>query len=208
MKTRLPVLLLLLSILSACSGVDTNTPGHKDISVQVPGNFSLTVGQTASLTNYRDVRITLTSAFVGTGPTPLNSRMSEVSPSVNVYVQVPGGCGPDEGCLSPPDNNPPVFTLSGEREILGLVLSVDKVSKGEAWLSIRFRNPSQCEDTDGLNYTTRGSVTDCLIDAGSCRIFEDYCLSSSDLEEYYCGRWQWGSTEYRCPQGCSEGACI
>jgi hypothetical protein len=77
---------------------------------------------------------------------------------------------------------------------------------------------SQCTDSDGgINYRIKGETKPCT-NAADCEPKVDYCSSagtaSSDdsytLTEYYCGgsgRNVVTATTYRCPYGCSDGAC-
>jgi predicted small secreted protein len=71
-----------------------------------------------------------------------------------------------------------------------------------------------CSDTDGgLNYYVPGNVTIWLSD-GSRSLSPDFCLDSVVLRERYCytarGTVYNGSaySDYSCPNGCSNGACI
>lgn len=69
-----------------------------------------------------------------------------------------------------------------------------------------------CTDTDnGINYNTKGTVTvrenSAVIGGGT-----DYCISygvkKGKLRELYCQGNSWNSTDYSCPNGCKNGACI
>lgn len=73
-----------------------------------------------------------------------------------------------------------------------------------------------CTDSDGgMDYSIKGKVITENI-PGNSGEFEDKCLDSEELMENYCGLGQ-GYNEglevakvsiYKCPNGCSNGACI
>lgn len=68
-----------------------------------------------------------------------------------------------------------------------------------------FTDKDGCYDSEGGKfYEKRGYI----IDAGKNR-FEDICISSNSLREYYCGIVGYKEEEsYSCPNGCKDGACI
>lgn len=66
-------------------------------------------------------------------------------------------------------------------------------------------SPEECEDSDGgLNYNVLGEV---YLDKKK----QDSCLSATTLREYYCKYGKSSTTissvDYKCPNGCSNGAC-
>jgi hypothetical protein len=79
-----------------------------------------------------------------------------------------------------------------------------------------------CEDSDGLDYYTKGQTRFCdfitFEEPGAtapigCALHEDFCPTEFDdptgkeLNEYYCRGSELQSKKYVCPQGCSNGAC-
>jgi len=73
-----------------------------------------------------------------------------------------------------------------------------------------------CTDSDGgMDYSVKGKVITENI-PGNSGEFEDKCLDSEELMENYCGPGQGYNeglevakvTIYKCPNGCSNGACI
>ncbi len=74
----------------------------------------------------------------------------------------------------------------------------------------------KCTDSDGgMDYAVKGKVITENV-PGNSGEFEDKCLDSEELMENYCGAGQ-GYLEglevakvtiYKCPNGCSSGACI
>lgn len=79
-----------------------------------------------------------------------------------------------------------------------LITAIGFSGIAEAWY---YPSPS-CSDTDGINYNTKGTVT------YYGRAYTDYC-SGSYVKEYYCkyNKYQ-AYTYYKCPAGCSNGACV
>lgn len=66
--------------------------------------------------------------------------------------------------------------------------------------------PSQCADTDGGRvYTVQGTVYDSTRNTYKNT---DNCINSNDLIEYYCNANQPAKETYKCPNGCSNGACL
>jgi len=61
---------------------------------------------------------------------------------------------------------------------------------------------SSCSDSDGIDFFNQGIVT-----YGS-RTYTDSCYWGSYVKEYYCKYNQVRLTYFRCPDGCSNGACI
>ena len=67
---------------------------------------------------------------------------------------------------------------------------------------------SYCSDTDGgKNYYVRGTVE--YSDGEVESAVNDFCrnYNSSTLVEYYCGTTGVASLDYKCPNGCLNGAC-
>lgn len=62
---------------------------------------------------------------------------------------------------------------------------------------------SACNDSDGLNYYTKGFTKASAGDSGQY----DSCLSQKELVEYYCENNEAKKASYSCPNGCVEGAC-
>lgn len=67
-----------------------------------------------------------------------------------------------------------------------------------------------CRDTDGgKQFALQGSVA--YGPKGAIEIFTDYCLNRQTVREYYCGDEKKSivvkSEDFRCEEGCQEGAC-
>lgn len=68
-----------------------------------------------------------------------------------------------------------------------------------------YKPVTECIDSDGGSiYDVRGTTT------VSYRTARDYCraYSSSTLVEYYCNLGRLSYKDYKCPNGCKDGACI
>jgi hypothetical protein len=67
-----------------------------------------------------------------------------------------------------------------------------------------FVSAQTCTDSDnGINYHVQGSVNK------SSFLFEDRCEPDGLLKEYYCqSNDEEGFERYKCPNGCSNGACL
>ncbi|MEX0920554.1 MAG: hypothetical protein WDZ69_03170 [Candidatus Pacearchaeota archaeon] len=69
-----------------------------------------------------------------------------------------------------------------------------------------------CSDSDGgINYYVKGSVSGNLgvKNSEENMTYPEYCLDNQTLIERYCGDSQTNFTEeYKCPNGCYDGACL
>lgn len=68
----------------------------------------------------------------------------------------------------------------------------------------------RCKDSDGgIDYYTKGMASQCPDSPQStCRAFEDQCTSSNVVREGFCKGDDLVDTEYTCPYGCRDGACL
>ena len=68
----------------------------------------------------------------------------------------------------------------------------------------------KCKDSDGgIDYYTKGMASQCSDSPQSaCRAFDDQCSSSNVLKEGFCKDDNLMDTEYTCPSGCRDGACL
>jgi len=68
---------------------------------------------------------------------------------------------------------------------------------------------TKCTDSDGgINYDMSGNVTRC-VKSGKCTNYADSCVGSSGrLSERYCRGLNLAASNFKCPNGCSNGACI
>lgn len=97
-------------------------------------------------------------------------------------------------------------------QILPTFKFIDEINKGKT-----------CEDTDGLDYYTKGELTVCDFETFEepgatspvgCALHEDFCPTDFDdptgkeLYEYYCEGNILKSEKYICPNGCQNGICI
>ncbi len=65
-----------------------------------------------------------------------------------------------------------------------------------------------CVDSDGgWDYYTKGNVSG-VNASGVNYAYQDSCLSSSYVTEYYCDGDSFTLTDWYCPNGCSNGACV
>ncbi len=78
-------------------------------------------------------------------------------------------------------------------------------------------NPTCMETDGGINYNVKGNITyvyGYLSTIPNDKAFvQDYCSNSTQLQEVYClidssGMINFGWTGMKCPNGCSNGACI
>ncbi|MBI2047453.1 hypothetical protein HYT26_04820 [Candidatus Pacearchaeota archaeon] len=69
-------------------------------------------------------------------------------------------------------------------------------------------NRNNCTDSDGgLNYNVLGNLTMC--NRLSCKAYADSCSGNSkNIIERYCLKNNMATKVYKCPAGCSNGACI
>ncbi len=65
-----------------------------------------------------------------------------------------------------------------------------------------------CTDSDsGINYNVSGTVTRCT--KGKCLNYTDLCAGTSGrIAERYCKGTNLATINYKCLNGCSNGACI
>jgi cytoskeletal protein RodZ len=69
----------------------------------------------------------------------------------------------------------------------------------------------QCTSTNGvLNYSVKGIVT--VTDNGTVSTYTDYCRQTTGafkgyVFKYYCNGTAMASINYKCPRGCTDGAC-
>lgn len=90
----------------------------------------------------------------------------------------------------------------------------DRVLNGEEIMelynSYQSGNGQTCQDNDGgINYQIYGEVKICNQNSqgGSCGIIQDIC-QNGNLIENFCDGTNADSESYKCPYGCSDGACL
>lgn len=87
--------------------------------------------------------------------------------------------------------------------INGYEVTLKDISANGALVSIKKLNPNECYDSDGgLNYNLSGIV------AWLNYTYIDYCADSEELVEYYCKNNESKRLDFKCPDGCKDGACI
>ncbi len=80
------------------------------------------------------------------------------------------------------------------------------VGEGPCWSGSCPKDCKQtCFDSDGgQNFYVKGIVTIGVNEGG----FSDFCLDSNQLIEYYCSDNEANKIDYKCPNGCKDGACV
>lgn len=69
--------------------------------------------------------------------------------------------------------------------------------------------PELCSDSDkGLNYFVKGTTKGIDESSGEFGSATDYCLDDVNMKEYVCEGQYGKETEYDCPYGCVDGACV
>lgn len=118
------------------------------------------------------------------------------------------------------NGNPPTSipaTQCGERSQEGV--SNEKVETNNSVIN---QKESNCSDTDGIDYYTKGQVIVCNFvtkeePGGSpvgCSQHDDFCLTEFDdptgkeLYEYYCEENDLKFEKYVCDSRCSSGTCV
>ncbi|HLC98785.1 MAG TPA: DUF1565 domain-containing protein [Candidatus Nanoarchaeia archaeon] len=64
-----------------------------------------------------------------------------------------------------------------------------------------------CQDSDGADYYTKGTVTSYDAQAGKYVTATDNCEYDT-INEFVCEGNEGKETEYKCPNGCEDGACM
>lgn len=98
-----------------------------------------------------------------------------------------------------------LFSISG----LMLIQNSDKKIQNVAYATEASATAPKCTDSDsGLEYFTKGQI----IDLGHPGTFNNYDKCSTTVQgqllEYTCKNDAWYATNYQCPNGCKDGACI
>lgn len=99
------------------------------------------------------------------------------------------------------------YTLNDDTAGQAVVSSSTRATttSASAGRAIKPSTTAICSDSDGGSiYDVRGTTT------VSYRAARDYCraYSSSTLVEYYCNLDKLSYKDYKCPNGCKDGACI
>ncbi len=91
-------------------------------------------------------------------------------------------------------------------------LIIDTSSKTYKTVNVQntIKPPSQtkptCTDTDkGKAYDIKGTVT--ITNSSGTFNYQDTCVTSSKLKEFYCNNVQAAFVSYSCPNGCLDGKC-